>query len=115
MSCGFAAIRKEKFPDELLDQQRWFSLISEIPELRRVDTVEGRNPLTKGKMLIPVNGAELIRDGARVGLFVWQRGKICVDGPYSMFPMAQRIAQALEARVFDDDTGEELLEVPDDV
>ena len=65
-------------------------------------------------MRIQVNGAELIRDGSRVGLFVWQNGKICVDGPYSMFPMAQRIARALGARVFDDDTGDELLEVPDE-
>ena len=62
---------------------------------------------------IRVNGAEMIQDGARVGLFVWQDGEICVDGPYSMFQMAQHIAQALGARIVDD-CGDELVKVPDD-
>jgi hypothetical protein len=113
MSYGFASIRKEQFPQQRLDQQAWFRLIGEIPELRRVDTLEAIHPLTKSKMLFRVNGAEMIQGGARVGLFVWQDGEIRVDGPYSMFPVAQRIAQALGAQVVDD-CGEELLEVPDD-
>ena len=113
MAYGFASIRKQKFPEERLDQQAWFRLIGEIPQLRRVDTIEGIHPLTKSKILIRVNGAEMIQDGARVGLFVWQDGQICVDGPHSMFPMAQRIAQALGAQVVDE-CGEELLKVPDE-
>jgi hypothetical protein len=113
MSYGFASIRKEKFPDELLDQQNWFQVVGEIPELRRVDTVEAIHPLTKSKMLMRVCGAELVKDRVRVGLFVWQNGEIFVDGPYSMFPMAQRIAQAMGARVVDD-CGDELLKAPDD-
>jgi hypothetical protein len=114
MSYGFASIHPEKFPDDRLDQQQWFGLIGTIPELRRVDSIELVIPFLGGKVQMRVDGAELIRDGSRVGLFVWQNGKICVDGPHSMFPMAQRIAQALGAHVFDDDTGEELLEVPND-
>ncbi len=114
MSYGFASIHPENFPDDRLDQQWWFALIATLPELRRIDSLEVVIPFLGGKVRVRVDGAELIRDGSRVGLFVWQNGKICVDGPYSMFPMAQRIAQALGARVFDDDSGEELLEVPDD-
>ena len=113
MAHGFAFIRKEKFPDELLDRQRWLGLINEIPELRLVETVEGINPLTRSKMIMRVDGAELICQGTRVGLFVWRNGEIAVDGLYSMFPMAQRIAQELGARVVDD-AGDELLNVPDD-
>ena len=112
MASVFANIRKEN-PDESIDQQTWSGLIGEISGLRRIDTVEGIHPLTKSKILIRLIGAEMIQDGARVGLFFWQDGEICVDGPYSMFPMAQRIAQALGARVVDD-SGDELLEVPDD-
>jgi hypothetical protein len=79
VSYGFASIRREKFPDDRLDQQQWFALIGAIPELRRVDSVEAVNPFTKSKIRMHVDGAEFIRAGSRVGLFVWQDGKICVD------------------------------------
>lgn len=34
---GFVTIRKEGFPKQWLDQQRWRSLIGEFPELRRME------------------------------------------------------------------------------
>ena len=103
---GFATIRKDSFPKEALDRQRWRSLIGEFPELRRLEF------LKIGSESYPApDSAELIKDGEVVGLFVWENGQIYVDGPYSMFPLAKGIAEILDARVFDD-TGEEMLETP---
>ena len=105
---GFAAIRKDGFPDEQLDRKRWLALIGEFTELRRVDT------LTVGSERYDYSGsAELLRNGERVGMFIWERGQVCVDGPYSMFTLAQTIAEILDARVFDV-AGDEMLEVPAD-
>ena len=106
---GFASIRKDGFPDERLDQQRWRSLIGEFPELRKTES------LTVGtEKFIAPDSAELVDDaGLRVGVFIWENGQIFVDGPYSMFPLAKGIAEILDAYVFDD-SGDEMVEVPED-
>lgn len=105
---GFATIRKDGFPDEQLDRKRWLALIGEFPELRRVDT------LTLGSERYDITGsAELLQDGERIGMFIWERGQIYVDGPYSMIELARTIAEILDAQVFDD-AGDEMLEVPVD-
>jgi hypothetical protein len=106
---GFASIQKENFPDELIDKQRWFRLVGQIPELRPIDVLHLQNPFTGERISVQVDGAELIRDGQREGVFLWEKGEIFVDGPESMLPWAQRIARALGARVFDD-IGDEFFE-----
>jgi hypothetical protein len=105
---GFATIRKEGFPKEWLDQQRWHSLIGEFPELRRIDF------LIIGSERIPTpDSAELIEHGTVVGAFIWDNGQIYIDGPYSMFPLAKGIADILDASVYDD-VGDEIFEMPEE-
>jgi hypothetical protein len=106
---GFATIRKDGFPDEHLDQERWRSLIGEFPELRRIDSIS-----VAGERHATPDSAEVVDDaGQRVGFFVWDQGQIYVDGPYSMFPFAKCIADILDAFVIDD-SGDEMVEVPED-
>jgi hypothetical protein len=103
---GFATIRKDGFPKQRLDQQRWRSLIGEFPELRPMEF------LTVGSDRIPApDSAELLEDGDVVGVFIWDGGQIYVDGPYSMFPLAKGIADILDGGVYDD-AGDEMLEMP---
>ncbi|PWU19004.1 MAG: hypothetical protein C5B50_07615 [Verrucomicrobia bacterium] len=105
---GFAVIRKEGFPKESLDRDRWRSLITEFPELKRIDSVE------LGGQPYPVpDSAELLEEGKVVGGFIWEKGQIYVDGPRSMFPLAKGIAEILEAGVFDK-YGDEIIELPED-
>ena len=104
---GFATIRKEEFPNQQLDRVRWRSLIGEFPELRRIDFLD----LFDGRYQVP-DSAELIENGQKVGLFLWENGQIYVDGPYSMFPLAKSIAEILDARVFDS-YGDEMIEAPE--
>lgn len=106
---GFATIRKEEFPDEHLDCERWRSLIGEFPELRRVDVLT----LASSVYDVPDSAELLDEAGGRVGMFIWENGQIYVDGPYSMFPLAKCIADILDAYVFDD-AGDEMVEVPED-
>lgn len=106
LMIGFATIRKESFPQDWLDQQRWRSLIGEFPELRHMEF------LSVGSERIPApDSAELVEDGTAVGAFIWADGQIYVDGPYSMFPLAKGIADILDASVYDD-VGDEILEMP---
>ena len=103
---GFATIRKDGFPKERLDQQRWHSLIGEFPELRRMEF------LTAGSERIPApDSAHLVEDGKVTGAFIWDNGQIYVDGPHSMFPLAKGIAEILDASVYDD-AGDEIVEIP---
>jgi hypothetical protein len=103
---GFASIRKEGFPKQRLDQQRWRSLIGEFPELRRIEF------LTSGADRIPApDSAELMAEGEVVGAFIWDNGQIYVDGPYSMFPLAKGIADILDVGIYDE-CGDEMLESP---
>jgi hypothetical protein len=81
---GFATIRKEGFPKQRLDQQRWRSLIGEFPELRRIQFIA-----VGSERVAAPDSAELIEDGAAVGAFIWDNGQIYVDGPYSIFPLAK--------------------------
>ncbi len=55
----------------------------------------------------------MVQDGVAVGFFIFEQGQIYVDGPYSMFDLANCIADILDAKVFDD-AGDELVEVPHD-
>ena len=55
---GFATIRKEGFPKQWVDRQRWRSLIGEFPELRRMEF------LAVGAERIPApDSAELMVEG----------------------------------------------------
>ena len=104
---GFATIRKEGFPNQQLDRVRWRSLIGEFPELRRIDFLD----LYDGRYEVP-DSAELIENGKKVGLFLWENGQIYVDGPYSMFALAKGIAGILDAKVFDS-YGDEMIVAPE--
>jgi hypothetical protein len=106
---GFATIRKDGFPKEWLDQQRWRSLIGEFPELKRIETIS-IGPQTH---LVPESAEMVDEAGQRIGVFLWENGQIYVDGPFSMFPLAKGIAEILDAYVFND-AGDEMLEVPED-
>jgi hypothetical protein len=108
LMIGFATIRKEGFPEEWLDQQRWRTLIGEFPELRPMEF------LAAGSDYAPTpDSAELIENGQTIGAFIWENGQIYVDGPYSMFPLAKCIADILDASVYDD-AGDEMFETPAD-
>lgn len=105
---GFAAIRKEDFPRERLDQQRWRSLIGEFPELRRKEFV-----LVGSQQMATPDSAELVDGNQIIGSFIWDNGQIYVDGPYSMFPLAKCIADILDAGVYDD-AGDEIFDLPEE-
>lgn len=106
---GFATIRKDGFPTESLDRDRWRSLIGEFPELRRI------NSLRVGSQQYAVpDSADYLENGAVVGSFIWESGQIYVDGPASMFSLAKGIAEILEARIFDN-AGDEMLEPPEEL
>jgi hypothetical protein len=105
---GFATIRKEEFPKQRLDQQRWRSLIGEFPELRRLEFVS-----VGSRQIATPDSAELLDGDQVVGSFIWESGQIYVDGPYSMFPLAKCIADILDAGVYDD-AGDEILDVPEE-
>src|SRR5262245_33463674 len=102
---GFATIRKDSFPNESLDRDRWRRLIGEFPELRGLDRLNGYE--------VP-DSAQWIEHGKVAGAFIWEKGQIYVDGPYSMFALAKRIADVLDARVIDD-LGDEMLEAPEEL
>jgi hypothetical protein len=106
---GFATIRKDDFPKEWLDRDRWRSLIGEFPELRRKDHM-----LIGGERYEVPDSAEFLENGEVVGAFIWENGQIYVDGPGSMFSLAKAIADILDARVLDDD-GNEMLEPPEEL
>ena len=105
---GFATIRKDGFPKESLDRERWRSLIGEFPELRRMEFLN----VGTERYRVP-DSAELVEDGTAIGAFIWEKGQIYVDGPYSMFPLAKGIADILDAGVFDDE-GNEMLQQPEE-
>lgn len=107
---GFASIRKESFPEELIDKAQWLTLIAQIPELRLIHVRHLRDPFTGQPFLLRSDAtAELIQHGKSVGVFAWAEGEIWVDGTFSMLDLARRIADALGAGVVDDH-GEELLD-----
>jgi hypothetical protein len=101
---GFAVIRKPRFPEESLDVNKWRRFIRDTRELRPLDSL-----MILGQKHPIADGAELIEEGNRVGVFVWEQGQIYVDGPNSMIPIANAIAKALDANLYDD-SGEPMIE-----
>ena len=61
---GFATIRKNGFPDEWLERDRWRSLTREFPELRRKELLR----VGSQQLQVP-DRAEYLEDGEAVGAF----------------------------------------------
>ncbi len=97
---GFATIRKDNFPREHLDRIRWIALIGEFHELRPIDPM-----VVDGSHYDITGSAEWTGEDGSPGMFIYEAGQIYVDGPNSMFPLAQCIADI-------DDAGDEMLEPP---
>jgi hypothetical protein len=87
-------IRKLGFPNECIEQKRWIAVISEFPELTRIDLIK------KGAKRIDTDSSAMTPGGPSDGFFFFDNGQICVYGSPSMLSLVKAVADKLEAQVF---------------
>jgi hypothetical protein len=102
---GYGLITTRDWPDTRLDYAAWLAFRQSQPGFRPVEQLRLINPFTKEPFVVPSPGsADVIQDGTMHGRFIWEDGRILLDGdPDVLTPLARLCADALGAELQDED------------